>query len=263
MRRVRAFARFRGMLCALVCLLICVVCGTASAQSFSTSAANPVVSQLLPLTDADNDTDTIDALPVELATSKPLEATPGEAQPGEVGFVPLRVQDRAALFYKGYLASPVSYIAIATSASAGWAAGEPEGWGRTFRGYGQRVGTEVVLYSAEEAVRDVGDAALGLDPRYFPCRCSSFWHRSRNALAMTVLAYDDSGKLHLDLPRFLGDYGGSMLVSTWYPAGYSPLAQGVRMGHVQIGLDAGVNLLREFSPDIKRFFHVFKTSKTP
>ncbi len=139
--------------------------------------------------------------------------------------------------------------------------GEPDGWGRTFRGYGQRTGTEFVLYTVEEAVRDAGDAALGLDPRYFPCRCSGLLHRSGNALKMTLLASDGNGKLHPDLPRFAGDYGSSMLVTTWYPANYSPLVQGVKLGHVQLGLDTGVNLLREFSPEFKRFFRAIKLAK--
>lgn len=252
MRCVLIFARLRVTTCALLCLFICVVCGAASAQSPSLPGAGPFVSQLQPVADV---------LPVELAPSKTLDASVAELQPGDIGFVPLRARDRVALFYKGYLVSPMSYAAMVTSASAGWAAGEPEGWGRTLRGYGQRTGTEFALYTSEEAVHDVGDAALGLDPRYFSCRCSGLWHRSRHALKMTMLAYDGSGKLHLDLPRFAGDYGSSMLVTTWYPSAYSPLVQGVRMGHVQVGLDAGTNLLREFSPEIKRFFRAFKFAK--
>jgi hypothetical protein len=33
------------------------------------------------------------------------------------------------------------------------------------------------------------------------------------------------------------------------------------MGHVQVGLDAGMNLLREFSPELKRFFRSVKLAK--
>jgi len=262
MCRGLAFARLRvmscGLLCGMICLLACVFCGAAFAQSAPTPAINPTpqfVSRLQPASDS------VSALPIEPAPSRQLDVSPPELPPGDFGFVPLRAGDRATLFFKGYLASPVSYLAMTASASAGWIAGEPEGWGRTFRGYGQRAGTEFVLYTAEEAMHDAGDAALGLDPRYFPCRCSGLWHRSRNALKMTVLAYDGNGKLHLDLPRFAGDYGSSMLVTTWYPAPYSPLAQGVKMGHMQVGLDAGVNLLREFRPEIKRFLRALKLAK--
>jgi hypothetical protein len=246
------------MTCSLVCLLVCLFSDAALAQSVYLPAINTapeLVSQLQPVTDSASE------LPIEPALSQLPDLSTPELQPGDFGFVPLRAQDRANLFFKGYLASPLTYSAMAASATASWIAGEPEGWGRTFRGYSQRTGTEFALYTAEEAMHDVGDAALGLDPRYFPCRCTGLWHRSRNALKMTLLAYDGNGRLHLDLPRFAGDYGSSMLVNTWYPAGYSPLEQGVKMGDVQVGLDAGTNLVREFSPEIKRFLRALKLTK--
>lgn len=45
-----------------------------------------------------------------------------------------------------------------------------------------------------------------------------------------------------------------MIVTTWYPKRYDPLVQGVQMGHAQIGFAVGVNVIREFSPELKRFF---------
>lgn len=244
----------RGIAFTRLCLLVSVFCAAAFAQSTSIHA--PTVELV-----GEPATDSAIELTIEPVVSKLLDTPQQQLQPGDFGFAPLRGQERVTLFFKGYLASPVSYLAMATSAGAGFIAGEPEGWGRTFRGYGQRAGTEFVYYTAEEAVHDVGDAALGLDPRYFPCHCTGLWHRSRNALAMTLLAYDGNGKLHLDLPRFVGNYGTSMLVTTWYPAAYSPFAQGIKMGHVEVGLDAGVNLLREFSPEIKQFLRALKLAK--
>jgi len=189
-------------------------------------------------------------------------STPGklrnQLQPGEDGFVPLAAQQRASLFFKGYFGSPVPYSAWLAEAGGALIAGEPDGWGRNWNGYGKRVGTTFVLFTMEEAIHDTGDAALRLDPRYFRCRCSGVWQRSWHALKMTALAYDRDGQLHLDLPRFAGDYAASMIVTTWYPPHYSPLVQGVQMGHVQVGTDVGVNLLREFSPELKRIFQRFK-----
>ncbi len=247
--------------CALAFALICLFCcSSAFAQStftvVSASATEPA-SQLRNQTAANF----VAVLPDAPARSAYTEATLLPLHPGDVGFVPLRGDERASLFFKGFLVSPVSYVSMATAAGANWIAGEPEGWHRTFGGYMQRSGTEFLLYTTEEGVHDAGDAALGLDPRYFGCRCSGLWHRSGYALKMTLLAYDGNGYLHLDLPRFAGDYGSSMLVTTWYPANYSPLVQGVKMGHVQVGLDAGMNLLREFTPELKHFFRKLKPAQ--
>jgi hypothetical protein len=234
----------------------CVFGGVALAQS-----ASPIDPALQPVSQLQPATDSIELLPEAPAASKSPDAAPAQLHPGDIGFVPLTGQERASLFFRGYLGAPVSYLEMGASAGATWLAGEPEGWGRTFRGYGRRVGTEFVLYTTQEAVHDAGDAALGLDPRYFSCRCSGLWHRSRNALKMTLFAYDGNGKLRPDLPRIVGDYGSSMLVTSWYPASYSPLVQGVKMGHVQLGLDVGVNLLREFSPELRRFLRAVKLAK--
>ncbi len=256
--RMRYGMMRRAIGLALVCILACIFCGAAFAQAAAMSAPDPspeLVGEQRPAEDA------AAVLPEAPDVSKASAAPTLPLQPGDVGFTPLRNGERASLFFNGYLASPVSYLAMTASATVGWIADQPQGWGRTVRGYGQRTGTEVVLYTAEEAIHDAGDAALGLDPRYFPCRCSGLWRRSGHALKMTFLAYDGAGKLYFDLPRFVGDYGTSMLVTTWYPAGYSPLAQGVKMGHLEVGLDAGTNLLREFNPEIKRVMRALKLAK--
>jgi len=223
----------RGFLFVLLCVMGCALSSAAFSQSVSVLTDSPLVN----------------GLPVALPT--PL-------QPGEAGFAPLTGEQRAELFFKGYVGSPTVYYESVASASGQWVAGEPEGWGRTFGGYGKRAGTSFTLLVMEEGIHEAGDAALGLDPRYFRCRCSGGWHRAGNAVKMTFLAYDGSGRLHLDMPRIVGDYGGSMIVTTWYPAQYAPLVQGVQMGHAQLGMDVGINLARDFSPELKRFLHRFK-----
>jgi len=177
--------------------------------------------------------------------------------PGEPGFVPLTGGERANLYFKGYLGAPSTYVLALFEGGGSQIAGTPDGWPRTFNGYERRAATSLALNVTETAVRSAGDAAMRLDPRYFPCRCGGVLHRSWYALKMTALAYDNNGHVHLDLPRFAADYGGSMFVTTWYPASYSPLTQGIKLGHVQVGFDLGFNLYREFSPEMKRVLHVF------
>ncbi len=186
--------------------------------------------------------------------SPPPSVPASQIQPGEPGFVPLTSTQRANLFVRGYLGHPNTYVRSVASAGVALAFNKPEAWHRTWGGYGKRLGTGLAFSATREAVHDAGDAALGLDPRYFSCRCTGALQRSAHALKMTVFAYNADGRPRLDLPRFAADYGASMLVTTWYPSHYSPLTQGVRMGHVQVSLDAGLNLLREFAPELRRAF---------
>jgi hypothetical protein len=194
---------------------------------------------------------TLPDAPLPVALSAPL-------QPGEAGFVPMTSGERSALFFRGYLGSPVMYYEAAAVAAGQLIVGEPEGWPRTVSGYAKRSGSQVALLAVEEGIHEGGDALLGLDPRYYHCRCSGVWHRTGHALKMTFVAYDANGNLHPDLPRLVGDYGGAMLVTTWYPSQYIARVQGVQMGHAQVGFDAGINILREFSPELKRLFRRVK-----
>jgi hypothetical protein len=185
-------------------------------------------------------------------------AQSGGLQPGDSGFVPLSAGRRSDRFFKEYLGSPFTYVAAAGAASGGQIGDDPKEWGRTWEGYGKRVGTTFAMFTIDTGVHEAGDAALGLDPRYFRCRCQGGLRRTWNALEMSFLAYDNAGRKHFDFPQLAGAYGSSMIVTTWYPAHYSPLVQGVQMGHQQVGLAVGVNMVREFSPELKRFFHKFK-----
>lgn len=175
-------------------------------------------------------------------------------QPGDANFAPLSPRDRAGLFFKGYMGSPLPYYAVTAAATGELLAGEPVGWPKSFSGYTRRAGSQAAMLMFEEGVHEGGDAALGLDPRYFRCHCDGFLRRSGHALKMSFVAYDGEGHLHLDMPRLVGDYGGAMLVTSWYPSQYRASVQGVQMGHVQVALDGGINLLREFAPEMKRAF---------
>ena len=180
------------------------------------------------------------------------------ARPGDPAYAPLSGQERSDRFFKDYLGSPFTYIAAAGAASGGQIGNDPKEWGRTWEGYGKRVGTTFAMFTIQTGLHEAGDAALGLDPRYFRCRCRGGLRRSWNALQMTFLAYDSQGHKHIDFPQFAGAYGSGMIVTTWYPRRYDPLVQGVQMGHQEMGFEVGVNLIREFSPELKRFFRKLK-----
>jgi hypothetical protein len=48
-----------------------------------------------------------------------------------------------------------------------------------------------------------------------------------------------------------------MLMTTWYPAGYSALGYGIRQGTLAVGVTTAINVFREFSPELKRTFRKF------
>jgi len=62
----------------------------------------------------------------------------------------------------------------------------------------------------------------------------------------------DSGRATVNVALPLSQYGASMLSTRWYPDRYSALGEGLQWGHVQMGGEMALNLLREFSPELKR-----------
>lgn len=194
---------------------------------------------------------------VAMSVSAICMAQSPPAPPDDPGYVPLNGKQRSDRFFKQYLGSPFTYIAAAGAASGGQIGNDPKEWTRSWEGYGKRVGTVFALFAIDTGVHEAGDAALGLDPRYFRCRCRGGLRRTWNVVEMSVLAYDSEGHKRVDFPQLAGAYASGMIVTTWYPQRYDPLVQGVQMGHQQMGFVVGVNLIREFSPELKRFFGKF------
>ena len=72
----------------------------------------------------------------------------------------------------------------------------------------------------------------------------------------TFVCANDNGKLVPAYSRFVADYGAAFTSRAWYPREYHNVEAGLSTGSVALGVDIGMNFLREFGPDIKRrVFH--------
>jgi hypothetical protein len=171
-------------------------------------------------------------------------------------YKPLRGHERWQRWLDEDGRTPEIYAASLGTAAYSQVIESPDGWPRTWEGYGRRVGSHLGSSAIEHTVRESMAAAEGTDPRYFACGCTGIFPRTGHALKMTFLTYNRSGHETLDLPMLTGAYGSSMIKTMWYPDHYSPLAQGVQSGHIEVGIIGAENILREFSPDIKRLLHL-------
>jgi hypothetical protein len=52
--------------------------------------------------------------------------------------------------------------------------------------------------------------------------------------------------------RLVGAYGSAYISRQWYPPEYHTAAAGFYAGSTSLGVDIGLNVLREFLPDIKK-----------
>jgi hypothetical protein len=171
-------------------------------------------------------------------------------------YIPITGKERWNLYTKGTLLSPGPYVVGLGLASVAQASNEPKEWGGDWGGYGKRVASTYGIILTEETIHQSMATALRTDPRYLRCDCKNGWHRSWNAIEMTLLTRDNRGRLTIDAAQIAGAYGSGMISTFWYPSRYSPTAQGLRIGNLNLAVVAGVNIIREFSPELKRVFSI-------
>ena len=147
------------------------------------------------------------------------------------------------------------HVQSLSSAAYLQALGEPTEWNRSSDGLIRRIASSYGSNLIQNSVHEGLATAEGTDPRYFACACKGFVHRSSHALVMTLLTYNLSGHLTLDLPQLAGIYGSTMSQELWMPAHYSPLVQGVQEGHIVVGFTGAEHVIQEFSPELKRWVH--------
>jgi len=179
----------------------------------------------------------------------------GQSSPPPVpAYKPLSGAERWHRYWKDTILSPGLYFAATGAASGSQLAHDPPEWHQGAKGYARRSASLLGLFTIQETVAQAGAAALGYDPRYIQCECRGFFRRSGHAILWTFLTKNEQGSTRFNLPALAGAYGSGMLSTYWYPPRYNPLSDGVRVGNQQVGFDVGVNLIREFSPELKKFF---------
>jgi hypothetical protein len=171
-------------------------------------------------------------------------------------YVPMTPHERLMRWWKEDGGSPTIHVEAFLFASSLQVENNPSEWGRNIGGYGRRVGDVYGRTAIENTVHEGMGAIARTDTRYFACSCRGFFPRLGHALDMTIFTYTHSGHKILDVSQLSGAYGGAMISTMWWPPHYSPLVQGVQDGHTQVGLIGAVHVIQEFSPELKRAFHI-------
>jgi hypothetical protein len=127
-----------------------------------------------------------------------------------------------------------------------------EGWGPFAGRFGSHVGQYVIQRSIMFPVQAIDHE----DTRYFRSRRTSFQGRVGDAFLHTVWRHNDSGGMMPAYSEFLGDYGAAAVSRLWWPDHYHTGSAIFVAGSDTILVDAGINVLHEFAPDIKRWLHL-------
>src|SRR5262249_49392462 len=96
---------------------------------------------------------------------------------------------------------------------------------------------------------------LHQDPRYFRRGTGSGWSRHRYAMGQILWTRTDTGKRQFNYSEILGNSAAVAISTSYYP-NQRTAADAAAKVSIQIAIDAGGNVLKEFWPDIQRkFFH--------
>lgn len=174
------------------------------------------------------------------------------AQSPSEPYSPLTPAERWRLWETDNFTGSYAYFRALGSASGLQVAGDPAEW-KGFSGYAKRAASQFAGFAIQGSIQSSLAAAVGYDTRYAPSHRTGFFARSGHAISRTFVTTNAEGKSRLDAPNLAGIYGAAMIQTLWYPARYN-WKDGLRNGNINVGFDAGINLLREFGPDIKRAF---------
>ena len=167
-------------------------------------------------------------------------------------YKPLLGQARLDHYVHQTFLNPGIYGAALGSAIGGQIRNDPPEWGQGVQGYSTRAASNFGAFFIQTTVHESTAAALHLDPRYIRSGQTGFGRRLGHAIGWTFVTYDDKRHVRPNIPIIAGAYGGGMISTLWYPARYDPLKDGVRWGSQQMGFSVGINIFKEFKPELMR-----------
>jgi hypothetical protein len=185
-----------------------------------------------------------------------MAVLPVFAQSSAPSYQSLTRAERWNFYWNDTLLSSTLVEASFASAVADQITHDPPEWRQGVEGYARRSASEYGVHVVQATIHQAGAAALGYDPRYLACDCKGFWRRSAHAVKWSFLTRNNEGATRADIPAMAGAYGAGMISMSWYPKRFGGLTDGVRVGNQEMGLVVGFRVIREFAPDLKRFFHI-------
>jgi hypothetical protein len=132
----------------------------------------------------------------------------------------------------------------------------PSEWGEGASGFGERYASHVGQYVIQRSIMFPVQAIDHEDTRYFRSKRASIGGRVGDAFLHTIWRHDDSGGMMPAYSEFIGDYGAAALSRMWWPQRFHTGSAIFIAGSDTVLVDAGINVLHEFTPDLRRWLHL-------
>jgi len=168
-------------------------------------------------------------------------------------FEPISAKRKMTIAVKDSFAAP---LGLTSSMFAGLYQFEDQNpsFGQGVAGYARRLGTSYIdLVVGNMMTEGVMPSLLREDPRYFRQGQGSKWSRLRSAFGQILVTRTDSGGRTFNLSEWGGNSVSVAFSNAYYPDTRT-VSDNVTKLLLQCANDGVSNVLKEFWPDVKRYF---------
>ena len=170
-------------------------------------------------------------------------------------FTPLTPKKRLKV-YSEDLFSPFHFFMAGASAGVAQAKNIPSEWGQGAEGYGRRYANYYATATVSNMLQMAGDDLLHEDNLYYGSGEHGVWRRVKYAVKSSVLARGADGTQHFSISQVGSTAGAAFISRLWQPRDERSFADGAQSFGIALATNAGVNIVREFLPDVtRRIFH--------
>lgn len=169
-------------------------------------------------------------------------------------YIPLSGSCKFNLFLRQTY-SPYTFASAGFQATWAQAMGQWPHYGGGMQGWGKRLGATLADTEARRFIQGFALATiLHQDPRYFPSNKRKFISRMWYSTTRVVVTKNDNGDSTFNMSEFLGALFTSALQNAYYPRHDRTFGDTINRFGGALSSDVIGNLLREFTPDMKRIF---------
>lgn len=145
---------------------------------------------------------------------------------------------------------PVPLLGEAAAAGLSQWMDHPEEWGQGWGAFGKRYASNLAYNAVRQTIAYGTASAFHEDSRYFPSLEQGFWPRTGHALISTFTARHPDGRQTFSFSSVTGVVGASAISSLWGPARCEGVGDIASNAGISFAATAGLNVVREFLPDI-------------
>lgn len=189
------------------------------------------------------------------AISQPSAEGDGTTPTGKhLSYLPLSDRCKFRLFLKTTY-SPYTFASAGFGATEAQATDQWPHYGGGMQGWGKRFGATLANTESRRFIQGYAlSTILHQDPRYFPSPKKGVFSRAWYSANRVVITRNDDGKSAFNTSEFLGALLTSALQNSYYPRPDRTLGDTMDRFSGALSSDVVGNLLREFTPDMKRLF---------